>query len=58
MKKSFKGYDTVFHVAGIAHSDTGKISEERKTLYYKVNTELTIETAKKQRLMVLSSLYL
>lgn len=48
-EKSFKGYDTVFHVAGIAHSDTGKISEERKTLYYKVNTELTIETAKKAK---------
>ena len=48
-EKSFKGYDTVFHVAGIAHSDTGIISEERKSLYYKVNTELTIETAKKAK---------
>ena len=24
----FSGYDTVFHVAGIAHSDNGKISAE------------------------------
>jgi UDP-glucose 4-epimerase len=27
--KSFSGYDAVFHVAGIAHSDNGKISEEK-----------------------------
>lgn len=27
-QKSFDGYDSVFHVAGIAHSDNGKISEE------------------------------
>ena len=47
--KSFAGFDTVFHVAGIAHSDTGKVSEERKALYYKVNTELTIETTKKAK---------
>lgn len=26
-KKSFSDYDSVFHVAGIAHSDNGKISE-------------------------------
>ena len=46
---SFKGYDTVFHVAGIAHSDNGKISEEKAKLYYAVNTELTIEVAKKAK---------
>lgn len=45
----FSGYDTVFHVAGIAHSDSGKISEERKELYYKVNTELVEETAVKAK---------
>lgn len=48
-EKSFEGYDTVFHVAGIAHSDNGKISAEKEKLYYKVNTELTIETAKKAK---------
>lgn len=48
-KKDFSGYDTVFHVAGIAHSDNGKISEEQKKLYYQVNTELTIETAEKAK---------
>lgn len=48
-EKSFAGYDSVFHVAGIAHQDSGKITEERKQLYYKVNTDLTIETAKKAK---------
>lgn len=48
-EKSFSGYDTVFHVAGIAHSDYGKIPEDKKALYYKVNTELTVETAKKAK---------
>lgn len=47
--KSFEGYDSVFHVAGIAHQDSGKITEERKQLYYKVNTDLTIDTAKKAK---------
>ena len=45
----FSKYDTVFHVAGIAHSDNGRISEEKSKLYYKVNTELTIETAQKAK---------
>lgn len=47
--KSFSGYDTVFHVAGIAHSDSGKISAEKAELYYRVNTELTVEAAKKAK---------
>ena len=41
----FGGYDTVYHVAGIAHSDNGKISEERAKLYYAVNTDLTVACA-------------
>ncbi len=48
-EKSFAGYDTVFHVAGIAHSDTGNVTEERKAFYYKINTDLTIETAQKAK---------
>lgn len=48
-EKSFSGYDAVFHVAGIAHSDTGNVSEERKAFYYKINTDLTIETAQKAK---------
>lgn len=47
--KSFKGYDTIYHVAGIAHSDSGKISKEKEKLYRSVNTDLTIETAKKAK---------
>lgn len=41
----FSTYDVVFHVAGIAHADVGHVSEETKQLYYKVNTDLTVETA-------------
>lgn len=48
-KKDFSDYDMVFHVAGIAHSDSGKISSEKAKLYYSVNTDLTIETAKKAK---------
>lgn len=48
-EKSFAGYDSVFHVAGIAHSDTGNVTEERKAFYYKINTDLTVETAKKAK---------
>jgi len=48
-EKSFSGYDVVYHVAGIAHSDNGKISEERKKLYYAVNCDLAVETAKKAK---------
>ena len=48
-ERSFSGYNSVFHVAGIAHSDSGKISAEKEKLYYSVNTDLTIETAKKAK---------
>ena len=47
--KSFSEYNSVFHVAGIAHSDTGRVSEERKQFYYQIDTDLTIETAKKAK---------
>ena len=42
----FSKYDSVFHVAGIAHSDNGKISNEKEKLYRSVNTDLTVKTAK------------
>ncbi|MBE7100554.1 MAG: NAD-dependent epimerase/dehydratase family protein [Clostridiales bacterium] len=48
-EKSFSRYDIVYHVAGIAHSDNGKISKEKEKLYYSVNTDLTIEAAKKAK---------
>ena len=48
-EKDFSQYDSVFHVAGIAHSDNGKIDAEREKLYYAVNTDLTVEVAKKAK---------
>ncbi len=45
----FSPYDAVFHVAGIAHADVGRVSAETKDLYYRVNRDLTLETAKKAR---------
>lgn len=38
----FIKYDIVFHVAGLAHSDP---KPEMRDLYYKVNTDLAVETA-------------
>lgn len=43
---SFSGYDVVFHVAGIAHVSA---DPKMKELYFAVNRDLTIETAKKAR---------
>ncbi|MBD5086995.1 MAG: NAD-dependent epimerase/dehydratase family protein [Clostridiales bacterium] len=48
-EKDFTGYDAVFHVAGIAHSDSGKISAEKEKLYRSVNTDLTVEVANKAK---------
>lgn len=45
----FSPYDTVFHVAGIAHADVEKVSEEEKKRYYDVNCHLAVETAKKAK---------
>lgn len=47
--KDFSGYDAVFHVAGIAHADTGRANAETRALYYCVNTDLAVETAKKAK---------
>lgn len=48
-QKDFSGYDCVFHVAGLAHADVGNVTEEVKTKYYAINTDLAIETAKKAK---------
>lgn len=48
-EKDFSSYDSIFHVAGIAHADVSKVSEETKKLYYAVNCELAFETAKKYK---------
>ncbi len=48
-EKDFSAYDSVFHVAGIAHADVGNVSDEIKALYYKVNRDLTVEVATKAK---------
>ncbi|MCM1284194.1 MAG: NAD-dependent epimerase/dehydratase family protein [Muribaculaceae bacterium] len=45
----FSGYDVVFHVAGLAHADTGHVTEEKKEFYYKINTDLVVKTAEKAK---------
>ena len=45
-KKSFEGFDAVFHVAGIAHI---KETEQNRDLYYKVNRDLAVKTADKAK---------
>ena len=45
----FSQYDSVYHVAGIAHSDVGHVSEEQKAMYYRVNRDLTVEAAQKAK---------
>lgn len=48
-QKDFSSYDIVYHVAGIAHADVGKVSDEVKAKYYAINTDLAIETCKKAK---------
>ena len=43
----FSPYDAVFHVAGIAHSDTRSANDETVQLYYQVNSELPVAVAEK-----------
>src|SRR5699024_10086716 len=45
-KKDFSKYDSIVHVAGIAHVSTDPKMEE---LYYQVNRDLTIDVAKKAK---------
>ncbi|MBU8915089.1 NAD-dependent epimerase/dehydratase family protein [Bacillus sp. FJAT-29953] len=45
-ERSFKGYDVILHTVGIAHVDSNP-APEMESLYYKVNRDLTIETAQK-----------
>lgn len=47
--KDFSPYSVVFHVAGIAHSDNGKLTAEKEALYKNVNVTLAVETAKKAK---------
>ncbi len=45
----FSGYDSVYHVAGIAHADVEKVSKDTKSLYYAVNCDLAYDCAKKAK---------
>ena len=45
-EKSFSGYDVILYVAGIAHVSA---DPKMEALYYKVNRDLAIETAKKAK---------
>ncbi len=48
-EKDFSDYDVVYHVAGIAHADVGRVDEATKRKYYEVNTKLAIDTCKKAK---------
>lgn len=48
-EKDLSGYDCIYHVAGLAHSDVGNVTDEVKARYYAVNTELTAEIAEKAK---------
>lgn len=45
----FSQFDVVYHVAGLAHSDVGKVTEEIRKKYYAVNTDLAVDVAKKAK---------
>lgn len=45
-EKDFSKFDVVFHVAGIAHI---KETKDNKYMYYKVNRDMAVETAKKAK---------
>lgn len=43
----FHGYDAVFQASGIAHVDTGTVTQEQQDMYYRVNCDLAVATARK-----------
>lgn len=48
-ERSFRGYDAVFHVAGIVHIKENKHDAAQRELYDRVNTRLAVETARKAK---------
>ncbi len=46
---NFAPYDVVFDVTGIAHADIARVTEAQKALYYRVNCDLAVETARKAK---------
>lgn len=47
--KSFRGYDTLLHLAGIVHQEQSKTDNNLAPLYEQVNTQLALETAQKAK---------
>ena len=47
--KSWEGYDSVLHVAGLAHVDVAHADEATRQKYYEVNRDLTIAAACKAK---------
>lgn len=48
-KLDFRGYDSVFHVAGIAHVDVAGADEKTRSRYYSINRDLAVEVAERAR---------
>lgn len=48
-EKPFRGFDTVFHVAGLVHQEQAKNDSRQAERYEKINTRLAIETAEKAK---------
>jgi len=48
-KKSWKEYDAVLHVAGLAHVDVSHANEETKQRYYRINRDLAKQAANKAK---------
>lgn len=44
---NFHGYDAVFQASGIAHVDTGAVTQKQQAMYYQVNCDLAVATARK-----------
>ncbi len=47
--KSFRGYDTLLHLAGIVHQEQSKTDNNLAPLYEQVNTQLALEMAQKAK---------
>ncbi|MCM1568130.1 MAG: NAD-dependent epimerase/dehydratase family protein [Roseburia sp.] len=45
----FGRFDAILHVAGLAHADVGRVSEEEKKRYYETNCDLAEEAARKAK---------
>lgn len=48
-ERTFAGYDSVFHVAGIAHINTKKLDKAAQQRYWAVNAEMPSEVASKAK---------